>query len=237
VPVETANLAETLPGTTRRSASRASCRITRGSRRCNELLSVLARLILKLGGWTLVGTPPVLGRAVLIAAPHTSNWDGFWGFAYLIATRFRVSFFAKKSLFWFPLGAVIRALGGIPLDRERPGGAVQQAVDLLMHNDHMIFGLSPEGTRRLTGHWRTGFYRIAKQAGVPIILAIFDYANRRIGIGPTFTPTDDTEADLEYLARYYDEHGSGFHPDKVGPVRFDIDRAKRDSGYTRRDDD
>lgn len=185
------------------------------------MLAALARLLLKLGGWTVVGDPPAVSKAVLIAAPHTSNWDGFWGFTYLIATRYRVRFFAKRSLFWFPLSSIIRALGGIPLDRQRPGGAVQEAIDLLSHNEHMIFGLSPEGTRRYTDHWRTGFYRIAEQADVPVILAFFDYERRRIGIGDVYRLTGDRERDLSDLARFYADNGRGLRPSRVGPVRFD----------------
>lgn len=192
------------------------------------MLKTLARWLLAAGGWTTVGPPAGVDKAVLIAAPHTSNWDGFWSFAYLIATRFEVHFFAKKSLFWFPLGSIIRALGGVPLDRERPGGAVQHAVDLLTQSEQMVFGLSPEGTRSRSEYWRTGFYRIAEQAGVPLVLAFFDYERRRIGIGPVFKLSGNRGNDIERLADFYAENGSARNPERVGPVRFDPDPK----GYT-----
>jgi 1-acyl-sn-glycerol-3-phosphate acyltransferase len=184
------------------------------------VLSRLARLILKAGGWTIVGDIPKVDKAVLIAAPHTSNWDGIWGMVYRVAAKLDVHFFAKRSLFWFPLGPILRLLGGVPLDRDRAGGAVQQAVDLFDANETMIFGLSPEGTRKHTGYWKTGFYRIAVAADVPIILGHFDYAKREIGITRLLPLTGDRDADLDAIREYYASHGSARHPEKVGPIRF-----------------
>lgn len=183
------------------------------------MLAALARLILKIGGWTTVGHYPDVRKAVLIAAPHTSNWDGIWGMVYRVAARLDIHFFAKQSLFWFPLGTILRALGGVPLDRTRSGGAVQQAVDMFAANESLCFGLSPEGTRKYTEYWKTGFYRIAEQAGVPIVLGFFDYANRRIGIGPIVEITGDREADLAVMRDFF-AGCTAKHPEKVGPVQF-----------------
>ncbi len=183
------------------------------------MLAPLARLILRLGGWTMVGTYPDVPKAVLIAAPHTSNWDGIWGMVYRVAARLDIKFFAKESLFWFPLGPILRALGGVPLDRNRAGGAVQQAVDMFRESERLCFGLSPEGTRRFTEYWKTGFYRIAEQAGVPIVLAFFDYSTRRIGIGRLLELSGDREADLKVMREFFAEFVARY-PEKVGPVRF-----------------
>ena len=184
------------------------------------MLSRLAHLILKAGGWTIVGEVPTIDKAVLIAAPHTSNWDGIWGMVWRVAVRLDIHFFAKRSLFWFPLGPILRLLGGVPLDRERAGGAVQQAIDLFDTNSSMIFGLSPEGTRKHTGYWKTGFYRIAVGAGVPIILGHFDYAKREIGVTRLLELSGNPEVDLAAIRDYYAENGSARHPHKVGPIRF-----------------
>ena len=147
------------------------------------MLRSVARWILRVGGWTPVGGIPEDPKAVFIAAPHTSNWDGLWALAYKVAFDLEVHFFAKHSLFWFPLGNVLRALGGIDLDRAKAGTAVDEAIRLFENEEQLYFGLAPEGTRKKTEGWKTGFYRIAMGAGVPVYLGLLDYGRRRIGIG------------------------------------------------------
>jgi len=184
------------------------------------MLSRIAYGLLWLGGWTVVGQRPEAPQAVLIAAPHTSNWDGIWGLIAKVAIGFdHVRFFGKQSLFWFPLGNVLRALGGIPLNREQAGGAVAQAVALFESGEPLLFGLSPEGTRKKTDHWKTGFYRIAMRANVPVVIAGFDYANRRVVVGETIPLTGDPERDLDRMRPFFDSmHGR--HPEKAGDIRF-----------------
>lgn len=179
----------------------------------------LARLILKLGGWTAVGDKPAADRAVIIAAPHTSNWDALWGLTYKVAVGLDVRFFAKHTLFWFPLGQLLSALGAIPLDREHAGSAVRQAVEAFARRDAFYFGLAPEGTRSRAPHWKSGFYRIASDADVPIVLGFFDYGNRRLGIGPTVQPTGDRDADMARIAEFY-AGVSGRRPENATPVRL-----------------
>ena len=140
------------------------------------MLRGLARLILRIGGWTAVGAMPDVPKAVIVAAPHTSNWDGFWGIVYKISIGADIHFFAKKSLFWFPLGALLRGLGGIALDRGRAGSAVQQAIDMFEEQDSFYFALAPEGTRTPTPRLRPfkkGAFHIAMQAGVPVVPVVF----------------------------------------------------------------
>ena len=111
------------------------------------MLQAIAKFLLRLGGWTAVGGELDVPKAVIIAAPHTSNWDGVWALIYKVAVRLDVRWFAKESLFWFPLGALLRALGGIPLDRSRAGSAVDQAVGMFGHLHSFYFGptLYPSG--------------------------------------------------------------------------------------------
>jgi 1-acyl-sn-glycerol-3-phosphate acyltransferase len=120
------------------------------------MLAKLARLILRLGGWTIVGGAMDAPKAVVIAAPHTSNWDGFWALTYKTAVGLDIHFFAKQSLFWFPLGNILRALGGIELDRKRAGSAVNQAIAMFRERDSFYFGLAPEGTRKKMPGWKSG---------------------------------------------------------------------------------
>jgi 1-acyl-sn-glycerol-3-phosphate acyltransferase len=183
------------------------------------MLRLIAHGLLKLGGWTPVGSVPDLDKALFIAAPHTSNWDGIWGLIYRVAVDLDIHFFAKKDLFWFPLGNILRALGGIPLDRNVPGAAVKQAVDAFHANDKFFFGLAPEGTRGLRTHWKTGFYRIAREANVPVVYGFFDYRNRRLGIGPTMELSGDVTADMARIASYYADI-EGRHPEKASPIRL-----------------
>ncbi len=183
------------------------------------MLKRLGRLLLKLGGWRPFGEHPTVPKAVFIAAPHTSNWDGYWALVYKASLGIDIRFFAKESLFWFPLGNLLRALGGIPLDRGKAGSAVSRAVQMFEDEDSFYFGLAPEGTRSLTPGWKTGFYRIATEAGVPVVAGFLDYRNRRIGIGEPFELTGDANADLIRIAAMYTDV-AGRWPEKASPIRF-----------------
>ncbi len=190
------------------------------------ILPRIARLILRLGGWTMIGGVPDIHKAVIIGAHHTSNWDGFWALTYKVAIGLDVKFFIKKSLFWFPLNIVLRALGGVPLDRSRAGRAVEQAVELLDSNDRFFFGLAPEGTRAVKEGWKSGFYRIAERANVPVVFGFFCYKTRRLGIGPMMTLTGDVDADLAVIGSFYDTV-EGRYPEKASPVRFRERKSRR----------
>lgn len=183
------------------------------------MLKWLANLILRVGGWTPVIPELDAPKAVFIAAPHTSNWDGFWALVYKVATGLDVKFFAKHSIFWFPLGTILRALGGIPLDRRHAGSAVSQAIEMFQTEDSFYFGLAPEGTRRKTPGWKTGFYRIARGAGVPVYLGFLDFKNKRIGIGPRLDLTGAREVDLEFCRKFYADK-EGRHPELTSPIVF-----------------
>ena len=183
------------------------------------MLSAIAKLILRVGGWTAVGAMPEVPKAVIIAAPHTSNWDGFWALVYIISIRADIRFFAKHSLFWFPLSTLLRALGCIELDRERAGSAVRQAIDWFDKHETFYFGLAPEGTRRKKPGWKSGFYRIALGAGVPVYFGMLDFGKRRIGIGGHVELTGDEDADLEVCRRFYQDV-QGRRPENTSPVVF-----------------
>ena len=123
------------------------------------------------------------------------------------------------SLFWFPLSTLLRALGGIELDRERAGSAVRQAIDMFREQDSFYFGLAPEGTRGRMPGWKSGFYRIAEGAGVPVYLGFLDYAHKRLGIGPRFDVSGDQEADFAVLRQFYGGV-QGRWPEKASPIRL-----------------
>ena len=183
------------------------------------MLRRFAQWLLRVGGWTTIGGVPDVPKAVFIAAPHTSNWDGLWALVYKVAFDIDVKFFAKHSLFWFPLGNILRALGGIDLDRGKAGTAVNEAIRMFETEEQFYFGLAPEGTRKKTKGWKTGFYRIAMGAGVPVYFGMLDYGRRRIGIGERMMLTGDMEADMAVIREYY-KGIDGRWPEKASPVVF-----------------
>lgn len=179
-------------------------------------------MILRIFGWSAVGEVPPFEKAVFIVAPHTSNWDGFWliVYKYVIDVEFR--FFAKHTLFWWPLGPFLRELGALPVDRNTSASYVQQLVDAFSREDHLFLALAPEGTRKRQPHWRTGFYEIAVAADVPIVLGFIDYRKKQMGIGMTLPRVRDLEQDLEILRDFY-EPIEPRHPENRAPIGFPAD--------------
>ncbi len=163
----------------------------------------LARWVLRTAGWRLAGEIPDLSRAVLIAAPHSSWWDGVWGLLMKVAIGADVSFMAKRELFIGPLGWLLRKLGGIPIERSATHGLVEQMTDRLRGQPKLWVGIAPEGTRKRVERWKTGFWHIAHAAGVPIVPVYFHYPERTIGFGPVLQPGDDMKADLAALRAFY----------------------------------
>ncbi len=183
------------------------------------MLRRFAKFLLRLGGWEAIGGEFDVPKAVFVAAPHTSNWDGFWALTYKVAFDIDVKFFAKHSLFWFPLGNILRALGGVDLDRDKAASAVSQAIAMFAEEETFYFGLAPEGTRRKTAGWKTGFYRIAMGANVPVYLGFLDFGRRRIGIGPKIELSGDQDADLDIIREFY-KGVEGRWPAKASPIVF-----------------
>ena len=183
------------------------------------MLQALAKSILRAGGWRLVGEIPDVKKAVFIAAPHTSNWDGLWFIIYKFAVDVKVRFLGKHTLFWWPLGSFLSAIGCMPVDRSTATGVVPQLVEAFEREDRLFLALAPEGTRKWTPHWKTGFYRIAKSAGVPIYLAFIDYRRKKIGIGPSLPLSGSVEEDVEFLKNFYAQF-TGRRPELQGPICF-----------------
>lgn len=172
--------------------------------RPNRFTRWLGRTVLRLGGWRMIGDFPDVPRLVLIGAPHSSNWDGIWGFAAKLALGLDIKILGKDSLFRVPLlGLVLRRLGVIPVDRSRPQGTVEQAVAMLRGAERLWFGIAPEGTRKPVERWKTGFWKIAKGAGVPVLPAYFHYGRKVIGIGPLLPLTEDMQADIERIRAWF----------------------------------
>jgi len=177
----------------------------------SQLLRLTALLYLKLLGWRCEGEVPKETKFIVLAGPHTSNWDFPLGILTIKALRLDVCWIGKHTIFRWPFGWLFRALGGIPVDRSKNLDLIRQMTDLFEQSDSLIFALAPEGTRSKTDHWKTGFHFIARAADVPIVMAYLDFAQKEVGIGGVLYPGDDIEADFEQIRKYY-EGKSGKNP-------------------------
>lgn len=173
----------------------------------------LARLTMRVMGWQFVGGFPDRERMVLIGAPHTSNWDAVIGFAAAAVAGVGFSVFAKRQVFVGPVAWVLRIFGGVPVDRDAPGGLVGGAVARLADGTPRIVAITPEGTRSAVDRWKTGFHRIAVAAEVPIAVAVLDWGRRQIGVVGTVEPSGDLDADLAAIGALLDGV-VGKHPDR-----------------------
>jgi 1-acyl-sn-glycerol-3-phosphate acyltransferase len=163
----------------------------------------IGRAVLRLRGWAFEGPLPASRRYVLIAAPHTSNWDFVYMMAMAWATGVRLSWMGKESLFVFPLATLFKALGGLPIRRDVSANVVDQSVARFALARDLVLAVPAEGSRRRGSVWRSGFYHIARLAEVPIVLGYLDYARRRGGLGPEVRPSGDVRADMDFVRAFY----------------------------------
>ena len=168
-------------------------------------------------GWTIRVDFPDIDKYVVIAAPHTSNWDFPLGILASRAVKLDVSWLGKHTLFRWPFGWFFRAIGGTPVRREQGLNLIQQMTQLFASSDHLILALAPEGTRRKTNHWKTGFYHIARSANVPIVMAYLDFGRKEVGISEAFYTGDDIEADFQHIRGFY-AGKQGKHPQKASLI-------------------
>jgi 1-acyl-sn-glycerol-3-phosphate acyltransferase len=182
------------------------------------LTAALGRLALTLAGWRIEGNFPDCAKIVLIVVPHTSNWDFLVGLMAKFALQLEARFIAKHSLFWWPLGAFLRRMGGIAVNRAAAGDVVGGAVQAFQARDRLVLVITPEGTRSRVDRWKSGFHRIAHAAGVPITLAVFDYSAKVVRLGPSFDTTDDYDRDLAAMQAHVSA-SMARHPGRYGQDR------------------
>ena len=182
-------------------------------------MSWIFEAFLWITGWEIEGERPRAKKLVLIAAPHTSNWD----LAYLLAlaARYRIKpyWMGKHTLFRPPFGWLLRRLGGIPIRRHLRENVVEQMTRAFAERDELCLTVPPEGTRGRAPHWKSGFYHIARGARVPIVLGYLDYARKRGGFGPELHPTGDLAADMDRIRAFYADK-VGKYPDCFGEIRL-----------------
>lgn len=173
----------------------------------------ISKTILKMAGWTVSITVPDYPKCIICVAPHTSNWDFILGkLAYASVGR-KAGFLMKESWFFFPLGLIFKAMGGIPVPKVKGSSLVDEIVAKFNNSDQMTIAITPEGTRSRTTKWRYGFLNIARLANVPILLGAFDFKTKRIQIEDVFYPSADIDADMKKIKKFYKPF-TGLYPDK-----------------------
>jgi 1-acyl-sn-glycerol-3-phosphate acyltransferase len=180
--------------------------------------AAFGRWVLTIAGWHVEGGFPDVPKMMLIVAPHTSNWDFFVGLMAKFALRLECRFMAKDSLFWWPLGAFLRQMGGIAIDRAAADDVVTGSVRAYRDRARLILVITPEGTRSRVERWKSGFHRIARAAGVPIVLAVFDYGRKVVQLGPAFDATADYDGDLAAMQAHISA-AMAKHPERYGQDR------------------
>jgi 1-acyl-sn-glycerol-3-phosphate acyltransferase len=180
---------------------------------------LLARGWLRLTGWAPEGERPVAERFVLIAAPHTSNWDLVYLLALAEVYELRVSWMGKHTLFRPPFGALFRALGGIAIRRHERADRVAAMAQEFAERERFALVVPSEATRGWAPYWKSGFYHIARRAEVPIVMGFLDYRRRRGGFGPALLPSGDAKRDMDLIRAFY-ANKVGKYPELFGPVRL-----------------
>lgn len=183
------------------------------------VLSVIARGVLAVNGWTLIGEPLRARSYVLIAAPHTSNWDLFHLLTLAFRYQVKIHWMGKHQIFRAPFGRLMRILGGIPIYRERRDNVVEQMAKRLVTGEPMILVVPAAGTRRYSEYWKSGFYHIAKLARVPIRLGYLDYPKKHGSFGPELMPSGDIPGDMDQIREFYADK-TGRHPANKSRIRL-----------------
>lgn len=179
----------------------------------------IARLLMWIWRWDVDPHIPQMTKAVMIAAPHTSNWDAVMMLVAASVYRVKVRFLVKDQAFPWPVGPILRAFGAIPIDRSGGLGIVGQAVHEISKSERILFGVAASGTRRKVERWKSGFYWMAVEADVPILCGYLDYGKKIAGMGRPVYPTGDLTADMDAIRAQY-EGMVGYHPEKHTPIRL-----------------
>lgn len=170
----------------------------------NVILRNFSLIVLKLCGWKVTGSLPAdVKKAVLIAAPHTSNWDLPFTLFVAFALHLKIYWMGKEELFKPPFRGVMMWLGGIPVQRSAAGNMVAASAEAIREADELMLVVSPEGTRSKALYWKTGFYHIAHSAQVPVVMAFLDYPNKHGGLGPVLHTSGDIEKDMLVIKDFY----------------------------------
>jgi 1-acyl-sn-glycerol-3-phosphate acyltransferase len=184
---------------------------------CSRGAHLLGRLVMKLAGWRVVGEVPPVSKMIIVAAPHTSNWDLIYLLGAAFTLHLRVNWLGKDSLFRTPLGPLLRFVGGIPVDRSRANNMVGAIVQEIRQGSGCAIVIPPAGTRSRTEYWKSGFYWIAVGAEIPLVCGFLDYAKKEAGLGLSFVPSGEVTADMDRLRAFYRDITARF-PDQKSRI-------------------
>lgn len=179
-----------------------------------------ARTLLHALGWRFQLIAPPEPKALLVVYPHTSNWDFLWGILTRWASGWPMRWVAKHTLFFGPMGWLLKKWGGVPINRAAAAGFVESVAEEIRQSPSMLLVIAPEGTRSYRDHWKSGFYRIARAADIPIGIAYINYATRTVGIAEYFRLSGDEAADLARIAQAYASLAAARHPGAAAPICF-----------------
>lgn len=171
---------------------------------------------LRLAGWRITGNLPDVPRMIVIGAPHTSNWDWIISLFVVFALGIRFSYLIKDTVFIWPLSLLVRATGGMPVDRASPAGMVDNVTRTIANTPELILAITPEGTRARVERWKTGFLRIAEAAQLPVVQISWDYPSKTVNLGPEVVLTGDHERDIGTIREYYRQF-VGRNPENQSP--------------------
>ncbi len=184
------------------------------------MIAALATAMLRLVGWKAALAPLPGPKGIIVVYPHTSNWDFPIGYLYKLASGLPLSWVGKDSLFRWPVGGLLRRMNGIPVNRRERTGLIGQLLAEFQRRDWMWLAIAPEGTRAHVPHWKSGFYRLALAAGLPVGLAFIDYRTRVVGIREYVTLSGDREADMARIRQAY-AGMVGKHPELAGGIQLE----------------
>ncbi len=186
--------------------------------KCNAFAHWLGKTIIKLTGWRVAGGVPTDSKSMLIiAAPHTSNWDLFFLLGAAYSFRLSIQYLIKNSVFLPVIGSVISFLGGLPVDRSQRNNLVTDLANRIKQSEGLALVVPPSGTRRYTDHWKSGFYRIALEADIPIVCGYLDYEKKEAGLGLSFKLTGNMTQDMDRIRAFY-EPLKGCYPEKKSRI-------------------
>ena len=191
----------------------------------------LGIFVFKLSGWRVPQEKPDESKYVLIAAPHTSNWDLVYMLAAAFVLDLPISWMGKDSIFNHPFGGIFKALGGIPIDRSKASNVVDQMAQEFAKRDHLVLAVPAAGTRSKRDYWKSGFYYIAKEAQVPIVMGYLDYRDKEAGFAGILHPTGDVSADMDLIRAFYADK-TGLHPEKQSVIRLRQEPENTDGDAT-----
>lgn len=181
----------------------------------------LAGWLLKAFGWRQEFLVPPEPRVLVVVYPHTSNWDFWWGILGCWASGWPINWVAKHTLFFWPASLLLKFWGGIPVDRTATEGLVEELAKTFRERPQMVLAITPEGTRAYRDHWKSGFYRIARAADVPLGIGYIDYATRTVGVSEYFRLSGNEDADMARIARAYLGRAAR-HPEQAAPIRLKV---------------